>query len=124
MLKKLKNRKAQVIASEYVLAIFIVFGMIGAMTMFIKRAVQARIYDARNAMVETVADRTTGYYDNAVYAEYEPYYMNREAITYGSYYTREAIQGVPGMAGIFTKNINSYTRVETFSETLPPKAAD
>src|SRR3989338_9576767 len=68
--------KAQAVMGEYVLVFFLAIGMATAMTIYFKRGVQARIFDARNAMLNIVVNRTAGYYTGNIQIGYEPYYGN------------------------------------------------
>ena len=45
------TRKGQAIMGEYMLVIFVAVGTIVAMTVYFKRAWQARVFDARNYML-------------------------------------------------------------------------
>ena len=67
--------------SEYVLMFFLAAGMVTAMTIYFKRAVQARMADARNSMINMVANRAGDYYDNGfLQREYEPYYSSADSM--------------------------------------------
>ena len=50
-LNKIQSNRGQGIMSEYGLIFIIVVGMVTAMTVYVKRVIQARIFDARNYMV-------------------------------------------------------------------------
>ena len=52
MLRYLKTNKAQAVIGEYVLVFFLAIGMVTAMTIYFKRAVQARIHGARDVMLD------------------------------------------------------------------------
>jgi len=54
MFKKLKQSKGQGIAVQYALLFFMVVAVIVNMTTYIKRAMQARIYGARQYMLDQV----------------------------------------------------------------------
>ena len=118
--KKIKARKAQAIMSEYVLIFFIIIGMITAMTVFFKRAVQARYYDARRAMFNIVAERVKGNYNGAVYPIYEPYYVNAQSYTYRDDWTKQTLDA-GGSSGIYTKDIGEYIQMKSNSQTAAPK---
>ena len=77
MLKSIKTNKGQAVMGEYVLTFFLVIGVMTAMTIFLKRAVQARIRDSRQYMDTVVLSETAGVYVARNYQQqYEPYYLN------------------------------------------------
>lgn len=120
MLKYLKNRRAQAVMGEYVLTVFMVVLMVIGMTVYFKRSIQGRIRDAKVYMINEVRQRTSGYYDNELYYEYEPYYINTNAEV-----TRDLsptiLLDAGGSSGIFTKIFNDTTVILTNSETAAPK---
>ena len=100
MLKNLQNKKAQAVMGEYMVLIGMVLAAIVVMTVYFKRAVQARVYDARNYMVSEVRSRAAGEYDGDLYFEYEPYYTNTETnISVDAVDETRLLPG--GMTGIF-----------------------
>ena len=120
MLKNLSNRQAQAVMGEYVLVIFMVLAVIVAMTVYFKRAVQARLHDARDYMVNDVRQRTAGSYDGELYLHYEPYYTNTIATVVRDASSTTRI--LPGASsGIFRKVIDETTSVQVNSETAPPR---
>ena len=66
--------------------------MVTAMTIYFKRGVQARIHDARNAMLNIVVNRTAGYYTGNIQIGYEPYYASTESAVAGEN-TRKSCPG-------------------------------
>lgn len=130
MLKRLRHNKGQVLASEYVMIFFLVVGMIFAMSMYMRRGLQARIYDARNLMAKHV--NAVGHETGAVgnfYAEYEPYYAEStsqvtrktgsiERLMAGGPKTTSGIYEVEYTPGLVNTTAN------VFSTTKPPDAAD
>lgn len=125
MLRYLKTNRAQAVSGEYVLVFFLVVGMMTAMTVYFKRAVQARIYDARNTMLNMVLIRAkkTGYYPGNLQTEYEPYYdANRVSTIVRKVNMQTKL--LPGASsGIFRKVSDEITAVQVESETAPPKEA-
>lgn len=115
---------------EYVLLFFLAVGVITAMTVYFKRAVQARIFDARNTMLNTVVLRagSSGYYTvdelkSNVLIGYEPYYGNTVART--TYNVDETINlTAGGSTGVFRKDIDNWTNSVVNSETAPPRDAN
>ena len=120
MLKRLKNHQAQANITEYVVIIFIVVGMMTAMGVFVKRALQGRIFDARNYAVKTIKDMTKGDYNGNVFYAYEPYYAETVSLIKSGEMTDEVLS----QGGASRKNFNSETMIMTNSETAPPKEAD
>lgn len=120
MLKNLSNRQAQAVMGEYVLVIFMVLAVIVAMTVYFKRAIQARLHDARDYMVNDVRQRTVGSYSGELYLHYEPYYTNTIATVARDASSTTLI--LPGASsGIFRKVIDETTSVQVNSETAPPR---
>ncbi|MBN1870028.1 MAG: hypothetical protein JW847_05580 [Candidatus Omnitrophica bacterium] len=120
MLRALKNRNAQAVMGEYVVVIFLVMAVLMAMTMYFKRALQARIHDARDYMVTEVRARSAGSFNGDLYREYEPYYTNTlsnvaRAIEF------ETRLLPSGSSGIFQKIFNEILSVSVNSETAPPR---
>lgn len=119
MIKYLKNRKAQAVMGEFMVVIFFVLAATVGMSIFFKRAVQARIHDARNYMVNEVRIRTEGEFDGDLYYEYEPYYSNVAAFVFKD--AKHDTQILPGgSSGIYQKTIDETTRVWSNSQTFPP----
>jgi len=107
---------------EYALVIFLVLAAMTAITIYFKRAVQARIRDARYSMVSEVRKRTAGQYNGALYRAYEPYYTETDSrIERSDNQTRRLLPGPS--SGIFIKSTSEQTGVGTTSVTAPPKAA-
>lgn len=119
MMININNIRGQAIVGEFALVIFMILATIVAMTVYFKRGVQARIYDARNYMVEEVRSRTAGSYDGPVLTEYEPYYVNTDATI-----TRNVSDATSLSAGetsgIFGQTFNESTTADVVSETAPP----
>ena len=70
-------KKGQVTLAEYVVIFSVVVGVMTAMSLFVRRAIQARVYDAQMGTKEMIEDRTKGSaYVGNYYVQYEPYYVN------------------------------------------------
>jgi uncharacterized protein YpmB len=120
MLSILKNKKAQAVSSEYAIILSMVLAMTVAMGVYFKRAVQARMHDARDYMVSEVKERTDGVYTGDLYIGYEPYYT--ETMANVTRQTEDNTRLLPGeSSGIFKKQINELSTMKMESETLPPK---
>lgn len=120
-----KNRTGQVISAEYVLILFVVMGVMSVMFIYFQRTLQARIYDARNAMLKAVTMQDYGenreiihLYDHD-FIEYEPYYSNTESTI--SQKRAEATTLYPVAWGEhYQKGYNETINVKTTSRTAPP----
>ena len=127
MLRNLRSKRAQVLSGEYLMVLVLAISVITAMTIYFRRTLQARLYDANKYMFATVADRLDNYYNQEfisnIYTSYEPYYANTAAVvTRNIIDTSELTFG--GSTGIFRKIYNQTTSVQQFSETAPPLNAD
>ena len=125
MFRLRRNKKGQAIAAEFVLALMIVIGMVSAMTVYIKRGVQARIRDARNYMGVTVAERS-GLPAANIWIEYEPYYVETDSNIDYSTLKLEELGGATATdaTGVYTKTIDENRYTVTNSITHPPADAD
>jgi len=125
MLRYLRNNSAQSVIGEYVLILFLIVGMMTAMTIYFRRTVQARIRDARHYMVETVRNRTGDYYNDVLYHEYEPYYANTDSTVRHTMETNQYLlpTGPQTTTGISRYMVNEDTEVGTIGNTAPPKDA-
>ena len=123
MLRNLNNRRAQAVVGEYALVIFLVLAVVTGMIVYWKRALQGRIHDARDYMVNSVRQRTAGSFNGDLYLHYEPYYLNTSmTVTRSADHTSRLL---PGMSsGIYVKTISESTNVEVISETAPPRDFD
>ena len=120
MLKKLQENQAQTITNEYLLVFFLVITSITVMGIYFKRAVQARVRDARIHIVDEVLERTKGYYKGNVYYFYEPYYLNSEALTDYQINTTGRLED-GASTGVFHKIFSEKRQVMQTSETAPPR---
>ena len=129
MLKALKSKQAQTIMAEYVLVFFLIVGVATVMTIYFRRAVQARIRDARVTMLDMVRARTNVFvngspaYSGPLFAEYEPYYTNSTSSIIHNDFSRSSLTA-GGSSGIYTDKPNVYTKMSTFGNTAAPKDAD
>jgi len=123
MLRKLKSKKAQAVSGEYILVFFLVVGMLSAMTLFVRRALQSRVRDTYQYVVNTVVDRTREHYNGAYNFQYEPYYLLTNAFVDRDDTVIYELKG-GGTTGIFKKIVDGHVSAQTFSETAPPINAD
>lgn len=120
MVRFLIKNKAQIVG-EYALTILLVVMVLTAMTVYVRRVIQARVFDARRYMIEQV--KTAPNLIGTIYLEYEPYYVN--STTDRDMYQDEQKNLVGGgRTGIFRKYFNEGTASATTSVQLPPSNAD
>jgi hypothetical protein len=135
-----RGRQGQSIAPGYVLTFFLVISAIVAMSVYVQRTMQARIYDTRNHMVGSVDDvcdencrKAAGVSDKVlengdtvngqIPVEYEPYYTQVEASTQRNSDNKTRILASKGRAGIYNKEIDEHNEMTTTSVQLPPRDA-
>lgn len=124
--KHIQSPKGQMVASEYVIVLFVVVAVISGMSVYFRRAVQGRIRDAHNAMINIVRTRLAGNYAGTnVFVQYEPYYQNTISdVTRVVQNTDRNLPSLPLSSGIFRKTLNETTRAGTVVVTAPPVNAD
>lgn len=123
MLRYINNRQAQAVVGEYALVIFMVLGMVVAMTVYFKRGIQARTRDTLHYMVNEVKYGAAGNYYGNLYLHYEPYYIETDAAVDRSARHVTSLSGGQS-SGIFQKTIDESTTMTVSSETAPPKDFD
>ncbi len=77
MLRSFRSKKGQGVTGEYVALIALVSVAITAMTVYVRRTLQARAYDADRYMVTSAASAL----GNSIAFEYEPYYKQQASNT-------------------------------------------
>lgn len=117
-----RNRSYGQVFAEYAFVMVIIVSVISVMTIYIQRALQARIRDARNTVIKTIANNYNGVANYTIFYEYEPYYTQAttEAVN-DSGEQASLLRG--GTTGIFLKDFGSTVGVQTNSEQLPPRDA-
>lgn len=120
------GRKGQMIASEYVITLFIVVAVISGLSVFFRRAVQGRIRDAHNSMLNIVRDRIGAQYaGNSVYIQYEPYYRVTDSeSTVANNNQKQVLPSYPLSSGLYRSNPNEQSLRISNTTTLPPVNAD
>jgi hypothetical protein len=129
MFRLLKNKNGQGIAVEYAITFFLVMAFMGAITVYFKRAINARLRDSRNYMAQTVYRMVTTHptysanaYVGGLWVEYEPYYMDQQV--FSDYQTSQThTESAPGPTGIVQDVFNDMSRSRSLSEQLPPRNA-
>ncbi len=124
------NNRGQTTLPEYVLIIFIVIAFAVAISLYAQRALQARVFDARNyavksAQAECDKDCQEAILTGGITREYEPYYGQ---IISNTDRQREDYTGIEGgvakIEGIYKKYINEESSSRTESRQKPPKDAN
>ncbi len=124
MIKYFKSSTRAQVFVEYAFVIVIIVSVISAMAVYVRRALQARIWDARNTMIKTVADNYNGVANTTILNEYEPYYSQAETEAVNDSGERASLLGGGGTTtGVFSKDFDSTIGVQTNSEQLPPREA-
>ncbi|OGX06010.1 MAG: hypothetical protein A2Z88_05985 [Omnitrophica WOR_2 bacterium GWA2_47_8] len=131
LLKRLKQKNGQAVLGEYVLLFFLVVAGITAMSVYMKRAIQGRLRDSRQYMqrmvLNTLRDQSIpGDPDPQIWAEYEPYYMNRVTDTSSTIYDeKHLLPSGPGTtSGIYRSRIDETKVIKSTSNQAPPKDAN
>ena len=122
ILQKFRNNKGQVFAGEYLIVLAIAAAGILSMSFYFRRVVQARIRDGRASMINIVRDRTGGTYAGMnILPEYEPYYVNRTALTTRNTAKTSILQGsFNRSSGIATTAYNDIITSNFVSDTAAP----
>jgi len=126
------NNKGQSILSEYVMIFFVVIAAATAMTVFVQRAFEARVHDAKDYAIDSLT--SSGACDaNCLQAtggniahEYEPYYTASVASVLQN--QQEGTGLTPGNAQItgtiFNKATSEKTGTIGYSCQLPAECAN
>ena len=105
--------------SEYILVFFLAIGALVAMTVYVQRALQARIRDGNRYMVQQAAKA----HNAAIALEYEPYYANISSYTDRNQREDSYLVGRAGSTGIFQKVVNSEIKSQAATDQAAPKDA-
>jgi len=122
MFKTLRRKRGQSYIVEYALTFFVVIAVILSITLFVRRAVQARIRDARNFMVLSA----NGAYVGNVAFEYEPYYLDTSSNRFATTDDERLLEpsGPSLTSGIFTLDKKGdETTIRAVSNQAPPREA-
>jgi hypothetical protein len=114
------RNKAQIIG-EYAITIAVVVSVLTAMTIYVRRTLQARVYDTEQTMVNVVDMMSRGISGGSISIkeEYEPYYGDSHSdVNQDIDENTELLPG--GTTGIFRKTVNAETTSHTTSTQLPP----
>ena len=120
MKNRAKKIKAQVL-SEYAISLVFVLITLSAMGVYVRRALQARIYAAKKGTFDIVRDAYVG--PGTIAPEYEPYYANVDSLASRGL-SEEKNLSAGGTTGIFKKNFESTTEIDSRSQQAPPSDAD
>ena len=126
------NQRGVGSVSEYVVTFFLVVAVVVAMTTYVQRGIQARMYDARQHVIKTVSDNcdsncmaATGLAGKSrVGSQYEPYYMNASSDTISDSRNQKGLlaPGI-GSTGIFIEASDAKNKSSSDSNQMPPMAA-
>jgi hypothetical protein len=126
MLQNFRNNKGQIFAGEYLIVLAIAAAGILTMSVYFRRAVQARIRDGRASMIGVVRDRTGGMYTGLeILPEYEPYYLDRAATTTRNTAKTSTLEASFGLSsGIAKTAYNDTVSSDFTSSTASPSFGD
>jgi hypothetical protein len=129
MRQQWRSHKGQSILSEYTMVIFLVIAALVAITVYVQRSIEARIHDARNFMIDSVAntsvcDANCLLATGTISHEYEPYYTQTAAnIQQGQSQELTAATGNAQVIGaIYGQFVNEDTQSNSVSNQLPAVA--
>jgi hypothetical protein len=128
------DNKGQTVLSEYVMIFFVVIAAAVAMTTYVQRALEARIHDERNFMIDSVTKSgacdasclaATGATGGKIPYSYEPYYANMYSfVQQNQQDTTTATTGKAAVLGAtYNKILNDNTQTGSTSCQLPPQCA-
>lgn len=125
------DNKGQSVMSEYVMVFFLVIGALVAITVFVQRALEARMHDARNYMINAITDsgacnaNCVAAAGGNIFYEYEPYYAVSIAdARRNASDTMGTTSGNPQSIGaVYTKQVRESTSSNSISDQLPPCAS-
>ena len=121
MLRFSTANKGQALMGEYVVVIFLVLGTIGAMTVYFRRAIHARIHDAHLYAVRQVEERTEGNYIGDLMVQYEPYYTNRVTFLTRNADESKSLSSTATQADSFSKTLDQTTAISTTDAVAPAR---
>ena len=116
MFKRFFPQRGQAIGAEYVVVTFVAIGAVMAMSVFVRRAIQARVHDAQ-VYTTSQASNALG---RPIPVEYEPYYA--EMISNTAQNATDRTRFVGGNS--YRKVIEQEKHVASQSLQLPPKQAN
>ena len=123
MLWRIRQNRAQIF-NEHAIIYFIAIGIVVSMSIYMTRALQSRIYEARKYMINTVKSvKTATGAVGKLRLEYEPYYTNSDGVTDRQISEQEQLLG-GGRTGIFRKVFDNVTTASGVTIQLPPVNAD
>ena len=119
---KLYDRRGAVSIAEYILLFALVLAVLGTMTLFMQRAFQARMRDARYYAMNNFRNECNAFTNcvgrGALPEQYEPYYTQINAQATRDSVKHKRISGPQTMADSRANNDNDY-----LMNQLPPKDA-
>ena len=123
------NQRGTIFLSEYAVTFFLVIAVVTAMAVYVQRAFQARLRDARHYMIENVKSvctdgdnvnclRAAG---NSIGGQYEPYYTQvSSAVNREDQSQKGLLASGAGTSGIFVGKESANNLGSSWSNQLPP----
>lgn len=126
---RIYSKQGQTILPEYVLLLFIVIAFATAITVYVQRGLQARIFDARNYAINEArsecGEDCKAAAGGGIDREYEPYYGHIESRTDRATEDLSTIEGgISNKEGVYRKMTNIATTTNAVSWQKPPKDAN
>lgn len=115
MLKNRRSQKGQAVSSEYVVAGVLVIAAFMAMSVYVRRGIQAGVYDTQRKVMRDASNAL----GNKISLEYEPYY----AVSYANVDTYQADSSHLSGGGVYNKVVNFERGSLSTSKQLQPGAA-
>ena len=125
MFKILANRNGQGSVVQYSLTFFLVVAIVTTMSVFVRRAVQGKIFDGKNFMFNIVGDvyfnSELNFRGGGLAIEYEPYYLERDTqrVVDSTGVERGIVSGDAYPSGIYQQEPNERTQSISATRQLP-----
>ncbi len=119
MVKKRCSEKGQIISGEYVVASVLMIAALVSMSVYFRRALQARVHDTQLYAINEASTALYGSGGNKIPPQYEPYYTKSYAQI--DSYQRDNSFFFNG--GMVNKTINTEQGMTVFSKQLEPGLA-
>ena len=125
MFKILANRNGQGSVVQYSLTFFLVVAIVTTMSVFVRRAVQGKIFDGRNYMFNIMGDvyfnSELNFRGGGLFREYEPYYLERDTqrVMDSRDVERGIVSGDANPSGIYQQEPNERTQSISATRQLP-----
>lgn len=120
----MKKKKGQSVV-EYSFLLVLIVGIFSAVSIYVRRSLQARIWDARNGMIYSIAatyNASAFSPKTTIEYEYEPYYAQSSTNGISDYHGSESLSA-GGTTGVVLRTFLGASGVNSLGAQLPPKDA-